>query len=436
MKAIWITVFVLAAPVIATPADAQDTLRLPVLQEAAVRQDPRAVQLLLQETATELRLRTLAAERLPSLTVRGDASHQSEVPGIPIELPDAQVPQPPERRYEAALEVEQLLFDGGVLSRRRAEEQARLRSERARIAAALHPLRSEVNQAFFRSLLLQSRIEEATLLIADLEARLELIRTQVREGTALPGDTAVVRAEMLRAEQNLDEAATDRRAALAILARLTDMRITDGDVLEVPDLEEAVRRIQSAVEPTDSALRIHPRYAAFEAEREQLRQQSLVLRSQTRPQVSAFGQLAYGRPGLKQFTDEFHEYWLAGVRLRWQPWNWGSNGRDREVLRIRQEIVRTEEAAFAEQLRREVEDEVQTVERLESAIAIDERIIALREQVERQARAQLTERAITPAEYVDVRTDLQEARLALRRHRIELAQARAQYLTTLGARPR
>jgi hypothetical protein len=33
---------------------------------------------------------------------------------------------------------------------------------------------------------------------------------------------------------------------------------------------------------------------------------------------------------------------------------------------------------------------------------------------------------------VDVRTDLQDARLARQRHRVELARARASYLTTLG----
>lgn len=122
----------------------------------------------------------------------------------------------------------------------------------------------------------------------------------------------------------------------------------------------------------------------------------------------------------------------SGFQFRWQPWNWGTTSRERDVLRIQQEIVRTEEAAFTEQLRRDVQDEVQTIARLQDAVALDQRIIALREQVERQARAQSTERAITPAESIEVRTDFQEPRLALHRHHVELAHARAQYLTTLG----
>jgi hypothetical protein len=102
---------------------------------------------------------------------------------------------------------------------------------------------------------------------------------------------------------------------------------------------------------------------------------------------------------------------------------------------VQGEIVNAEEAAFTAGLERQVQDELVTMERLAATLATDDRIVELREQVERQARAQLAERVITPAQYVTARTDLQDARLARQRHRVELARARAGYLTTLGAAP-
>ncbi|HEV7589980.1 MAG TPA: hypothetical protein VGO40_17825, partial [Longimicrobium sp.] len=95
-------------------------------------------------------------------------------------------------------------------------------------------------------------------------------------------------------------------------------------------------------------------------------------------------------------------------------------------------MVETEEAALAARLERQVEGDLRAIARLRETLSTDERIVALREQVERQARAQLGERAITAVAYVDVRTDLQDARLLRQRHRVELARARAGYLTTLG----
>ena len=428
MTGIALALALLAAPV-------QDTLRLPALQQAALARDPRARQAALQERATELRLGNLHAERLPALTGRAQATHQSEVPVIPISLPGGAVPpEPPKDQYEARVEVEQLLYDGGVLSRRRDVERAQLGVEQARIAADLQPLRDEVNEAFFTAFLLQERAAEISTLIEDLEARLAMLRAQVRNGAALPGDTAVVMATALRAMEDRAEVAAGRRAALGRLSVLTGTAVSSDDVLALPQLSGAVERLRGAPEhsgaPPLPAAR--PEYAVFAGRRERLSRDAAVISARTRPQVSAFAQIAVGRPGFAQFERELHDYWLAGVRMRWAPFNWGTTGRERALLEVQRQIVDTEEAAFTARLQRQVQDELADMERLERALETDERIIALREQVVRQARAQLDERVITPAAYVDARTDLQDARLLRQRHRVELARARAGYLTTLG----
>jgi outer membrane protein TolC len=401
-----------------------DTLRLAALQDAAVRRDPRAAQALMQARATELRLRNLDAERLPRLEMRGEATRQSEVASIPISLPGgAAPPEPPKSRIEGALEAQYTLYDGGVLDERRRLERVRLQTAQAQLAAQLHPLRMEVTEAFFAAFLLQERMAEVGTLMEDLEARLDLVRAQVRGGAALPGDTAALRAELLGAAQQRAELAADRRAALAVLGQLAGRAVGEADVLALPEL--------GGVPAADEAP-AHPQYAVFAAERERLAREDALVQARTRPQVAAFGQLAYGRPGPAQFREDLHEWWMGGVRVRWQPWDWGVAARDRDVLRVQRQIVDTEEAAFGDRLRREVQDEVAAIGRLRDALATDDRVVALREQVERQARVQLEERVITPAVYVDARTDLQEARLTRQRHRAELARAMARYLTTLG----
>jgi outer membrane protein TolC len=414
-----------AIPCSLFPVPSADTLGLSALQAAAVARDPRAAQALMQSRATELRLRTLDAERLPRFELRGEATTQSEGVIIPIQIPGGgEPPEPPRSRFEAALETQLTLFDGGVLARRRGVERARLQAEQARLAAQLYPLRMEVTEAYFAAYLLQERMAEVGTLTEDLQARLAVVRAQVRNGAALPGDTAVLLAELLGAGQQRAELAADRRAALAVLSRLAGREIGEGDVLALPELGGRMG--------TDGAPGAHPQFAVFAAERERLSREEELVHARTRPQVTAFGQLAYGRPGPAQFREDLHGWWIGGVRVHWQPWDWGAAGREREVLQVQRQIVDTDEAAFGERLRREVQDELQAVERLRAALADDDRIVALREQVERQARAQLDERAVTPAVYVDARTDLQEARIARRRHRAELARAQARYLTTLG----
>jgi outer membrane protein TolC len=405
---------------------AQDTVRLGPLHAAATERDPRVRQLALQLSASEARLRNLDAERLPQLRLTGQATRQSEVPSLPISLPGGMTPPvPPKNHYEVRGEVEQRVYDAGALARRRDIERARLAEARAEVGAALFGVREEVNQSFFAALLLQAQLAELGTLEADLEARLAQARVRVREGAALRSQAYTVEAELLKARQQRAELEANRRAALAVLSSLTGRSIGAADVLAAPPLGDEVARA------ADAAGR--PERAVFGARRERLRREAALAGTRGRPQVQAFGQLGLGRPGLDQFRRDIHEFWIVGVRLRWTPWDWGVVRREQQVLGLQQQVVDTEEEAFAERVRRSTLDEVETMRRLESVLASDDELVALRERIAREALTRFGEGVMTAAEYVDVRNDVQEARIVRERHRVELAHARARYLTTLGA---
>jgi outer membrane protein TolC len=405
---------------------AQDTVRLGSLHIAATEHDPRVRQLALHAAAAEARLRSLGTERLPQLRVTADATRQSEVPSLPLSLPGGMTPPvPPRDHYQVRGEVEQRVYDGGALARRREIERARLAEAQAEVGAALFGVREEVNQAFFGALVLQAQLAELATLEADLEARLAQARVRVREGAALRGQAYTVEAELLRARQQRAELEANRRASLALLAALTGRRIGAADVLVAPSLAAEVARASE-----DAAGR--PERAVFGARRERLRREAALAGSRGRPQVQAFGQVGVGRPGLDQFRRDVHEFWILGVRMRWAPWDWGVVRREQQVIGLQQQVVDTEEEAFARRVRRSTLDEVETMQRLESTLESDDALVSLRERIAREALTRFGEGVITAAEYVDVRNDVQEARVVRERHRVELAHARARYLTTLG----
>jgi outer membrane protein TolC len=118
--------------------------------------------------------------------------------------------------------------------------------------------------------------------------------------------------------------------------------------------------------------------------------------------------------------------------LQWKAWTWGSPGREREALALQQSIVSAEEAAFTDSLRRSIQNDLANIDRLEGALTVDDRILALRETVDRTARLRFQEGVITASEYLDRRTEWLRAQLDQARHGVELAAARARLLTTLG----
>lgn len=417
----------LAAPGL---AQAQDTLTLSAAQQAALRSDPRGRQRELLRAATDLRQAIIGADRLPRLSLNGFASHQSDVTRPTLGIPGLDLPELPKDRWQTTLDLEQPIYDGGDVARRRALEQARHAEAEAAVDVALYGLRSDVNSAFYSAFLLDKRAREFEALVADLEARLAAVRAQVDVGVALGRDAAEIEAELVRAELRRDEARASRRASLAILSDLVGSLVDTAAVLVLPAAEPELAA------PTDpsalAALRRRPEFEQLRRSRLRLDHEVEATRVENRPKLSAFGQAGVGLPGLDQFRRSSDAFWQAGVRVRWRPWTWRSAGRKAAALRLEQEVLETEEAALGRRLARAVATDLEDIARLKAALADDERIVELRAEVERQARAQYDEGAITTPEYVEARTDVLEARLELERHRVELAQARSRYLTTLG----
>ncbi|HKK27777.1 MAG TPA: TolC family protein [Gemmatimonadota bacterium] len=410
---------------------AQDTLRLAELRTAADGHDPRSEQVELRRRASGLELRNLSSGYLPQLSLSGRATYQSDVPTVPFTLPGGGGVDVPKDQYRADLEVTQLVWDGGEIAARRSLERARLAESQAALRAELYGIRGQVDDAFFRALLLQQRIAEAGRLLDELGRRLEEVRSRVGAGAGLPGDTAAMLAEILEAREHRDALAADRRAALGVLARLAGREVGPDDVLALPDLAARVARARA----DERVPRRRPEFDLLARQRDALDRQERLAGTERLPKLVAFGTAGYGRPGLNVLGDRFDTYWMAGLRFEWAPWHWGSISREQEALDLRRQIVSTEEETLSRRLQRAVQEPLETIDRLGAALASDRRIIDLRSELERQAESQLHEQVITPARYIEVLTDLHDARDAWQTHRVELAWARAAYLTTLGYEP-
>jgi outer membrane protein TolC len=405
-----------------------DSLRLATLYDEATQRDPRQRQLQLQAAQTELRLRNIAAERFPIVAAEGQSQYQSDVTTVPIQGPTGQrPPSPPHDTYDARLVAQEQLLDP-TRAPRLAAERAQLGEAQAQVRTALFTLRPEVNEAFFAAAALQERIAQIDATIVDLETRQRESAVRVREGASLPSDTALLDVVILQRRQDLAELRANRRAALAPHAQVVGRARDEPDLLLHPDHAAAVAQARASLVD----VRGRPEYEQFAGTRERLARQADVIAARERPRVSAFARVGYGKPGLNMLSNSFDAYWLAGVQVQWTPVTWGAVDREREALALQQQIVAANEAAFTESLRRAVQMDIATLDRLDSTLALDDRIIALRERIERETRVRLQEGVITSAEYADRNTELLQARLARASHLVELVQTRARFLTTLG----
>lgn len=427
MKRIFIGLaLVIALPFGAARAQTIDSLRLSTLRTTALALDPRAAQLELLAAQSALRLSNINATLRPAFSIAGQGQYQSDVASIPINLPGVTLPKPPHDTYDAHVEALQPILDP-TLSARRNVERAQTAESQARVRTALYSITQSVNTAFFTALRAQSQAAELETTLTDVEAQLHVADDRVKAGTVLPSEANLLRAELLRRKQAVAEQNAGRRAAIAVLSDLTGKHIDPSTPLSAPDLTNAVPVINDSI-----SVRNRPEYEQFQRSLDVLQQTEAASKAQERPRVSAFGRAGYGKPGLNALRDQFETYWLAGIQFQWNPFNWGSTGRDRQVTELQKSIVSTEEKAFTESLRRGVEEDIASIDRLDSALVEDDQIIALRENILAETRARYSEAVLTSADYIDRQTDLLAARLSRASHRVELAQARAHLLTTLG----
>jgi len=411
-----------AAPLCAQP------LQLPVLQREALERDARAKELELLNEQTALRVRNIEAERLPAISVLGQGQYQSDVPMPPAIVPGGQpLFSPSKDTYDASVRVDQRIFDPSS-SARLALERATLAESQARVRTTLFTLRTEVNESFFAAALLQEQLGALKAAIDDLEGRLRETTARVREGAALAGEAAAVEATLLQQRQRADEIHSARAAALARLAALTGHAIADDVAVVLPELGDAVADARRGLD----RLRARPEYEQFDRARDRATRQQAVAAALDRPQVTAYGRAGYGKPGLNFINDQFETYALGGVQLQWKAWTWGSSSREREALGLQQSIVSAEEAAFTDGLRRAIQLDLVTIDRLQTTLAADDRIVSLRGAIQRASRARLTEGVIVASDYLDREMETLTAEFDRARHRVELAQARARVLTTLG----
>ncbi|WP_412069156.1 TolC family protein [Rubrivirga sp. IMCC43871] len=420
-----------------------DSLDLATARAVAEAQDPRVVQPVLTERATALRLEAIRLGRLPQLAFSGQASVQSAVPTIPVVLPDGTTPSAPKEQARIQAEADWAVLDGGRAERQADVVRAQAAEQSAGARVALYSLREATTEAFFGALLLSSQAETLGLAVEDLSARLAVLRARAAQGAALSAHADALEADLLGLRQQVAEAHAGRAAALAVLADLTGLALGPDAVLVTPDLGEtaALLRQQGALvddDELDDALDTaeRPEFARFAATVHRAEAEARLARAATAPVVSLFGQAGVGRPSPFDFlSDTAREYAIAGVRLRWAPVDWGRSRREAEAARVTADLARTEADAFARQLRRATIDDVVEIDRLTDALALDARIVALRQEALRVAGRQLDEGVLLPDAYTDRVTDLAAARLAEARHRIERSRAQARALSNLGLFP-
>ncbi|RPE08969.1 TolC family protein [Chitinophaga lutea] len=373
------------------------------------------------DEVTALQLRNIRTNYLPQVELGGKATYQSDVTSIPIKLPNVNIPTPAKDQYNVELLVKQTIWDGGATAGQRGVQLAQQKAEQQKVEVELYKLRQQVMQVYFNALLWEENIAARKQLLAEVKQRMERLQAGVDNGTVLASQVDLLKAELLKTEQQVYEAETGKRAALEVLALLTGKTVNENTRLQLP-----------AAQPAQSTALHRPELQLYRYQADVLQQQGRLTDTRSLPKISAFAQGGYGRPGLNMLENKFDFYYMGGLRLSWTLWNWRYNRTEKAILRQQEQTVAAQSETFELQTRSQLVQQSAEISHLAASLEKDKEIVTLRKNIRTVSAAQLDNGVMTVHDYLsDLHAETQ-AVIAEKTHRIQWVYATLNYQVIKG----
>lgn len=417
MKKLLFTLFAIV-PMLAF---SQETLTLEACYALAEKNYPLAKQKELLEEKINSEIRVLEKEKLPKLHLNAQATYQSDVIKFPLQIPNSTVEPPNKDQYRATIDANQLIYNGGNIAANTRFKTAELATQQQQVAVNLYTLKSRINQNYFNVLLFQEQEKLLLSKMKELNARLKEVNTGVKYGAVLPASLQILNAEQLKLEQQISQTNFDRKKALNNLSLLLSQNIDTNITLSNPAI-----LVSSEIDSQ------RPELELFDLQETQLESSKEVISKSNYPKVFGFAQAGYGNPGLNMLDNSFQDFYMVGLKLNWNVFDWGKTKEQKQAVDISKEIVTTEKETFVLNNEMQQKEAESDINKYESMLQKDAKIIALREKVLQATTSQLQNGTITSSEYITELNNLYEAKIDQQLHKIQLSLAKANYKVIKG----
>ncbi len=404
----------------------QSALTLEQCYDLARSNYPTINQLNLLDQSNQLQIKNLNKNYLPTLELNAQATWQSQVTELPIDIPiqGFEVPTVSNDQYKATLDLRQTLWDGGITARSKEVQNASTQVEKQRTEVDLYSLKSRVNTLYFSILLADEQLRLNGLLQGNLKSRIQRAEALVDNGTATKANLNTLKAELLNAEGQAIEIKANRRTAIQSLSLLLNTDIPENATFAKPN--------ENPIAINNQITR--PEMTLFQYQSQLIAAQSDLLPAKNMPKFSVFATGGYGRPGLNFLDNDFTTYAILGAGLKWnfsELYN-GRQSNDRQLLTIQQQQVDIQKRTFELNTNMQLRQLSNDIIKLQELLSKDREQITLRISIRETAEAQLDNGIITPSDYLTELNNENQARLNLAVHELQLLLAQTNYKVTIG----
>ncbi len=180
-----------------------NTVTLKECYKIAYENHPNSKQKEYYKSISSLKLENIGINFLPQISVKGQATYQSDVTEMTFNNPLVQPPQINKDQYRLTMDVRQLIYDGSNTSSLKNTESRQVLVDEQKVEVDLFSLKQRINDLYFSVLLYQQKIKVNELLINDLKSRISETESRVKNELTLPANLYILQAQLLQTEQEM-----------------------------------------------------------------------------------------------------------------------------------------------------------------------------------------------------------------------------------------
>ncbi len=420
MKKFIILFFILPTAVFARQAD---TISLTYCLQTAIDNYPLIKQKDLLNQAADLRLKNLNTNYYPQISLTGQATYQSAVTEIPQISPMFSFPSMSKDQYKFYFDVNQVIWDGGVTSAMKKLESSSLQADKMNVDVETAKIKERVILAYFNILLAQHNERVIGNVKDELNSKLKKIEAGIKDEVMLQSNADVLKAEIIKADQQLIELENAKNASLSMLSEFLNRPLNENVFLKMPE-DIAV------IEPAFDNKRLEMQLLDLQIRKLDISKG--ITDTRLMPRFYAFGQGGYGRPGFNMLSNDFDFYYIAGVKMSWNISGFYQSGKEKRIIDIQKDLLNVQKETFNKNLKISSQKDASDIIKFGQLIGKDEEIIKLRQNITRTASAQLENGMITATEYVTELNAETQARLNCELHKIQKKVAEINFQNSMG----
>ncbi len=353
---------------------------------------------------------------LPQVSLSARATYQSDVTQLPLDpslfaAMGITIPVLDKDQYNATIDVNQVIWDGGIIHSQKKMLKATSDVERHQVEADMYAVNDRINQLFFGILLTEEQLQQNDLLLDELKRSYDQISSYIANGIANQADLDAVKVEQLNTLQRSEQMKGNLKAYREMLSLLIATSVSEGTTLERPIIDSVFPELKPDSLPQVQLLQAQSTY--LEAQKDGIQASNM-------PRLGVFAQGGYGRPGLNMLSSDFEAYYMFGARLSWNFGGLYTQGNERKKIDVKRTSVDVQRETYLLNLNQRMAQLKANIESMQEVMKMDDEIIVLRENVKKSAEVKVANGTMSVIEYLREVNSENLARQTKTMHEIQL----------------